>query len=266
MGTITPSLTYVDGQTLDAERHNENIYDNTVGKGIMSEANGGLESDNLHADFKVESEHLQVEQTSLARQGSNQTSIDCFQSAFGRAPEDTYTTATAPSDLFVAIPGCSIRFYQPYDASCAFFSWSLFIDPYNYREFKPDSENGQSVTTVKDPLMCIAAKIDGTLIEHTRRKITQTVWGAGNAAVASKVYANGEAKCGQWWDMTHMIPPAAGLSKGYHDLQICLFMEIMDSQKTVKFYRSWLNSVEGTVRAFQRCAFGIRNAKVVTFL
>ena len=266
MGTITPSLTYVDGQTLDAEKHNENIYDNTVGKGIMSEANGGLELDNLHPDFKVEGEHLQIEQTSLARQGSNQTSIDCFQSAFGRAPADTYTVATAPSDLFVAIPGCSIRFYQPYDASCAFFSWSLFVDPYNYREFGTDGAGGQTVDTNTDPLMMIAAKLDGTLLNHTRRQLTQTVWGGPTAGVAGKYYANGEAKCSQWWDMTHMIPPTEGLSKGYHDLQICLFMEIMDSQKAIKFYRSWLSSLEGTVRAFQRCAFGIRNAKVVTFL
>jgi hypothetical protein len=83
MPTIIPSFTYTDGAVLDSEGHTQNVYDTASGRGIMSTANGGLDTANLHSSFKIHSEHI-MPQTVLRT--SNEFSlepIDCFEDAFG---------------------------------------------------------------------------------------------------------------------------------------------------------------------------------------
>lgn len=260
MPTITPSLVYIDGQKLDAEKHNENIYTTSLNEGIMSTANGGLDAANLDSTFKVESEHLQIEETAVARQDGRNTTVDCFQSAFGRANTDTadnLNESTATGSLFVPIPGASLRFYQPYDATCAHLSWSMFIDPFTVRTYVI---SGADFTGDETPLTGILMKLDGTAIRHTRRELPVTAW--VNTASGNKI-KDGEAHCCQWWDMTHLV--TTGLSKGYHDLQICMYMEILNTNHTMTIGRAFSNYTTLT-KIFQRVSFGVTNAKVVTFL
>jgi hypothetical protein len=263
MPTITPSLVYIDGQKLDVEKHNENVYSTGLSEGIMSTANGGLDASNLHSTFKVESEHLQIEETAVARQDGRNTTVDCFQSAFARAPTDTTTSMNSvltKESFFAPIPGASIRFYQPYDASFAHLSWSMFINPFTVRKYSGNPASASSITTTAEPMTGLAMRFDGEIIDHTRRNITITAW--AETSVRNAV-DDGEAKCGQWWDMTHLV---TGLSAGYHDLQLGLYMEILDAEMSYGVSRAWAASTTYSSKLFQRVSFGVTNAKVVTFL
>ncbi len=55
MATIAPATTYPTGTTLDVANHNENVYSLTSGRGLISEANGGLNASNLAPGFPVPS-------------------------------------------------------------------------------------------------------------------------------------------------------------------------------------------------------------------
>jgi hypothetical protein len=63
--------------------------------------------------------------------------------------------------------------------------------------------------------------------------------------------------------MTHLV---TGLSAGYHDLQLGLYMEILDAEMSYGVSRAWATSTTYLSKLFQRVSFGVTNAKVVTFL
>ena len=263
MTTIVPSLVYTDGQVLDVEKHNDNVYTTALNQGIMSTANGGLDATNLDSAFKVESEHLQIEEVAVARQDGRNTTVDCFQSAFARtatATAENINESGAAANLFVPLPGASLRFYQPYDATCAHLSWSMFLNPFTVRTYTAGTDAGDEFTAMLSPLTGIVLKFDGAPIRHTRREVPITAW-VTNATTAA--VSDGEAHCCQWWDMSHLI--TTGLSKGYHDLQVCMYMEVLDHEKTTAINRAY-KSYSTITRFFQRMTLGITNAKVVTFL
>lgn len=259
MPTITPSYEYTNNTTLDPDEHNKNIYTTSNNEGIMSTANGELDSANLSPVFTVQPEHIHPEETSILRQDSMQETVDCFQNAFARSPVDTYSLSTAPTSLWVPVPGCSVRFYQPYAASYGLLSWSFFASGYIP---VVGEVSGSTWTTQDAPVVGVAGFLDGSPILHSRRNLPRT---DGFVLNGSPSYADtsAESRASLWFDQCHLIE---SVSKGYHDFQLMLFMDIIDaSASEVRFERN-AESVDAACQIFQRVSFGIRNAKVVTFL
>ena len=259
MPTISSSYTYVDNTTLEPDEHNKNVYTDSNNEGIMSTANGELDSANLSPTFKVQPEHVHPEEATLMRQDSMRETIDCFQNAFARAPADTYYLHTAPNSVWVPVPGCSLRFYQPYAASFGLLSWSFFVEGYI-----PITGTVPATTwsTSSAPVVGVAGFLDGSPIIHSRRNLPRT-----DALITDSdpclVDTSAESRACLWFDQCHLIE---SVSKGYHDFQLMLYMDIVDATAAdVQFERN-VETLEVSSRIFQRASFGIRNAKVVTFL
>ena len=260
MPTISSSYTYVDNTTLEPDEHNKNVYTDSNNEGIMSTANGELDSANLSPTFKVQSEHVHPEEATLVRQDSMRETVDCFQQAFARAPANTYNLGTVPATLWVPVPGCSLRFYQPYTASFGLLSWSFFVE--GYIPVVGSTSTGSWVTDTLT-VVGVALMLDGTVLTHTKRNLARTDGLRTEVGVDELPDGTAEARAAQWFDQCHLIE---SVSKGYHDAQLVLFMDIID--ETAADIRLTRNneSIDVNCRIFQRASFGIRNAKVVTFL
>ena len=98
MPTIIPSYIYTDGTVLDSSGHNQNIYDSLTGRGIMSTANGDLDTNNLHANFKIRSEHIMPQTLIRTSEEFDLTDIDCFEDIFAADINDpsAFSYNTAP--------------------------------------------------------------------------------------------------------------------------------------------------------------------------
>jgi len=155
-----------------------------------------------------------------------------------------------------------LRFYQPYDATCAHLSWSMFLNPCTLRTYNVDESPtpGPDFTSMESPLTGLIMKFDGAPLRHTRRELPVTAWVRNTT---TNPIRDGEAHCCQWWDMSHLI--TGGLSKGYHDLQVCMYMEVLSFSKTTGVLRAYEN-FDTITKYFQRVSFGVTNAKAVTFL
>jgi hypothetical protein len=262
MPTITPSYTYTDNTTLDVDGHNQNVYTTSNNEGLMSTANGELDSGNLAPTFLVQAEHVHPEQSVVMRQESMRESIDCFQQAFARSPAGTYANIkVAPASLWVPIPGCAIRFYQPYAASFGLLSWSFFTSAYIP---SVGTVSGGSFTPSTATIAGVALMLDGTILEHTKRNLSR-VDGLDTGVSANQTLdGNGESRASKWFDQSHLIE---SVSKGYHSCQLVLFMDIMSARaRDIHLSRNNETIEDITCQIFQRVSFGIRNVKVVTFL
>ena len=260
MPTITPSYEYTNNTTLDPDEHNKNIYTTSNNEGIMSTANGELDSANLDSTFTVQPEHIHPGQAFQSRQDSMRETVDCFQQAFARAPSDIYNLGDAPASLWVPVPGCSLRFYQPYAASFGLLSWSFFVS--GYIPVTGDTSTGSWVTDTAT-VVGVALMLDGTILGHTKRNLPRIDGIRTQASINETLDSTSEARGAQWFDQCHLVE---SVSKGYHDVQLVMFMDIInDVAADVRFYRN-NDAVDASSRIFQRVSFGIRNAKVVTFL
>ena len=281
MADITPSYTYTDGATLDTDGHNKNIYqsDSTASEGIMSTANGGLDSNNLKSSFRVQPEHVQVEQVVIGRQETMTQRVDCFGDAFARGAPGNYSmntsnVANATTEKWVAVPGCGIRYYQPYDCTLALWQWSVFFHPARVSVTQLTTSDEEEFEDIREELdIGLAIKLDGTILDHTRRQVPvqwvardKAYTGSGSPHLGFLVSTYG-GRTAQWWDMSHL---ATTVSSGYHDIQLVIYMERFSRDKTTITYTPVRNgeSLEdaASIRMFARCSFGVRNARVLSIL
>jgi hypothetical protein len=298
MSTITQPYVPTDGHTLDVDSYNRLIYDGGGGSnGIMSVANGGLDSANLNTNFKIQPEHIQPESMVIGRQESSRVRVDCFSDLFAKAGTDstdpvtgdTMTYAEATGDYWVPVPGCALRFWQPYDATVAMWQWSMFFHPARMlmvRQYldgaaaEPIGDRAANQSWYNIKAICdmgIAVKIDGSLIEHSRRRTQVGLVSRDNnsnlnvdyVGFMSRAYGGRTA---QWWDMHHMSTP---LASGWHDLQLVIYMERFlrtSATQTLTPVRNGVSMTDGSdpmsfvAQLFARCTFGVRNARVLTLL
>lgn len=295
MPTIIPTLTYIDGNVLNAEDHNRNVYDTTPGRGIMSTANGALDTGNLAAGFKVRSEHIMPQTLVRTNQEFSLEPIDCFEQAFAaNVDPTTYTYNTAPSRLWVPVPGCSLRFYLPRQATCL-LRLGFFCHPFkiSYRA------KGADPTADRSFDCAIGIKIDGVLVDATKRPLPSTARYATQAPntstgdiddVADTEYS--QRRTATWYDM-HLVRPSLGA--GVHDIQLVMYMESIDISRerntdgdvatntkgqvklarqrfgfdTTKFFAAVPRSQYGLQEKrnahliFQRATFGVRHARIL---
>tara|TARA_A100001201_G_scaffold127201_2_gene111846 strand:- start:239 stop:1126 length:888 start_codon:yes stop_codon:yes gene_type:complete len=231
MPTIIPSYTYTDGTVLDSSGHNQNIYDNPTGRGIMSTANGGIDTNNLHTGFKIRSEHIMPQTAIRTSEEFDLTDIDCFEDIFAADINDpsTFSYNDAPSRLFLPVPGCGLSFYLPRSAKCL-LRVGAFIHPFKIGY----NRLGNSARDVVYDC-AIALKLDGALIESTRRPLPNTarylVDGSFPMDPGQTSVDYTERETAIWYDFHHITT----LDAGPHDIQLCLYIERVDLDRdTVK--------------------------------
>ena len=167
-----PLLSQPDRSRVD-EPYTESVYA-TLGatdpdSGIMSTLNGRLNKNNLHSSFVVRAEHIQPEQTTLARSGSMlETST-----IYGNGVVEPIS-GTQPGQTFFTLPGCSVRWYQPYATSVSLMQWSFFVS-YNvwrgaYRNLKQELK-----PNVNTPIR-LRCFLDGSAVSGSDRYLGQNMF------------------------------------------------------------------------------------------
>lgn len=254
MPKVIPPYGYPDGTVLSTHDHNTNIW-GTEGKGLMQTIDGNLDVNNFSEKFRIQADHVMPEQAAIGRQEWDQFETTVFADGVGvNTGEDT-----DQSNRF-NIPGCSIRFYQPYNASLALLQWSFFISQTKW--------NIVRLGKIRDltPAMWFKAQFDGVDLDHTYRELPKSM--TLDAGTGDGRSINSEAHTALWFDMSHVV--VGGLGQGWHELRIQMLMEnAVDDDQTFKrdmTFRFGRSTREAEYYTFQKAAFGIRNARVLTML
>ena len=127
----------------------------------MSTLNGRLDVDNLDPELQIQSFHIQPEQASLARAERMLPTATIYGNG---VPEISGKTE------FFTLPGCSVRWYQPYATTATIMQWSLFLS-YNvwrgvYKDMLGEVHSGGVTTAIT--LRCA---FNGAPINGSERKL-----------------------------------------------------------------------------------------------
>jgi len=202
MATITPQTTYPDGAALDIANHNANIYSVTLGRGIMSEPNGGLEQANLVSGFTVRAEHIMTEEAVIARADSLTVPMDIYSNGFG-VVEDSESN-------YVAVAGLCQRVYIPFDISALVWEWSFFV-----AAWRPAIGYGDSADL---PNLDVRVFVDGVDYTSMRRPMPVSV----DLLTGTSTLYDSEQVCANWYDFALL---QENVTKGFHEISVKLFME-----------------------------------------
>lgn len=134
--------------------------------GLMSQINGRLTIDNLSDNFTVKDYHIQPEQASLGRVESMLTSSTVYGSGIPQ---------TQDSDNFFALPGCSLRWYQPYATSMSLMQWSLFFSYNSWRGVYKDKD-GENHSGGVNSLITLRCRLDDTIVPASTRTLGQNMF------------------------------------------------------------------------------------------
>jgi hypothetical protein len=247
MPEIPLSYSYADGTTLDVDAHNDMVY-GEAGTGIMATANGELDANNVVSTFEIEATHVMPEQACIAKQEWLRETSTVFSDGVG---------SSSPAAQYFVIPGCSLRFYQPYDVSLALFQWSVFMSQTKWN--LQSTKNGEI-----SPPLNIIAQLDGVDLDHTFRTLPETH--VMERDLDRRPSAN-EMHNALWFDMSH----AGTLTKGWHELRVMMHMSTVQFADGRTAARPLSLRIGSKFRVsdyylFQKASFGIRNARVLTML
>lgn len=167
-----PLLSEPDRSRVD-EPYTQSVYaalgTTDPNSGIMSTLNGRLNKSNLSSDFVLLAEHIQPEQATLVRSGSmlNTSTI------YGNGVVDPISGDQA-GQTFFTLPGCSVRWYQPYATSVSLMQWSFFVS-YNvwrgaYRNLKQELK-----PNVNTPIR-LRCFLDGSAVSGSDRYLAQNMF------------------------------------------------------------------------------------------
>mgnify|MGYP003115217301 FL=1 len=134
--------------------------------GLMSQMNGRLTVDNLSENFVVEDYHIQPEQASLGRVESMLTSSTVYGSGIPQ---------TQDADNFFALPGCSLKWYQPYATSMSLMQWSLFFSYNSWRGVYKDKD-GENHSGGVNSLITLRCRLDDTIVPASTRTLGQNMF------------------------------------------------------------------------------------------
>ena len=137
--------------------------------GIMSTLNGRLTVNNLSNQFEVKAEHIQPEQATLARSASM---LDT-STIYGNGTVAPVIGIQA-GERFFTLPGCSLRWYQPYATTVSLMNWSFFVSFNCWRGayLSLESEFKDNVNT-PITLRCV---LDGSVVSGSRRYLGQNMF------------------------------------------------------------------------------------------
>ena len=295
------------------ETYNKNIHthwtERNDGKGIYSSVNGELDKTNLASNFRLTRNEVMLEQAALARMEHMRKSNTIYSRNAGNTTTvDPY--GPADSGDYFNVPGLSLRWYQPYDASAALAQWSFFLSWNNWMgRFRDMAYNywDHGVFT-EISLRCV---LDGEVIQGTNRRLGENFFhpvspagpspflyydgpgmvlydtGPGaqytetarETAAGNPKYARPEAHSACHFDMHHMI---TSLTRGYHEISVqcairaCrdrtgetpapVFLQNVGKEIKIKDTGSRRYKQRGHFTLMGKVSFGVRNARVVSFL
>jgi hypothetical protein len=280
---VGKSLTYTDNQVLSTEGHNKNVYDADGNTGIMSESNGGLGANNLDSNFVAHAEHVFPETVAFGRQEYMTDAVQCFSDAFG---SDQTTTANVigtdvNQQLIRPVPGCGLRVYLPYDASAVLWQVSYFVNPQMWWCVAHDFDPPSYIDHVEFNAFT-ALKRDGVLLESTIRALPPSLFYAKDRAQGGTAVGrvtSMTARASMWRDLHYLDTDSNYLTKGWHDIQLCLHVEdprtsltiedegsnavfTDDNQLSIKLVRPAGTTNPASTMA-NAAVFGIRNARAL---
>ena len=297
------------------EQYNRNVHshwsERNAGNGIYSSANGELDKTNLRNNFKLTQNEVMLEQAALARMEHMRKSNTIYSRNAGNT---TTVDPYGPSDAgdYFNVPVLSLRWYQPYDASCGIGQWSFFLSWNNWMgRFRDMLYNNwtQGVFT-EISLRCV---MDGEVIVGTNRRLGENFFhpvspggpspfvyydgpgmvvydtgpgaqytaDARATAAGNPKYAFPEAHSACHFDM-HYLMDSSVLTRGYHEISVqcairaCrdengekpapVFLQNVGKEIKIKDTGSKRYKQRGHFTLMGKVSFGVRNARVVSFL
>tara|TARA_R110000737_G_scaffold153550_1_gene182906 strand:- start:194 stop:1180 length:987 start_codon:yes stop_codon:yes gene_type:complete len=135
-------------------------------KGLMSTLNGRLTYPNLNDNFRLEDYHIQPEQASLARVESMLDS----STVYGDGIPNLITGAN-----FFTLPGCSLRWYQPYNTSVSLMQWSFFLGYNCWRGIYKDMD-GVTQSRGVDSSIVLRCRLDDAVVPGSSRHLGQNMF------------------------------------------------------------------------------------------
>ena len=257
-------------------------------EGLMSTANGRLTTDNLKDGFSVTAHHIMPEQVAVSRSDFMTSTSTIYASGVGHSDsidEDDFE--------YFTLPGTSMRWYQPYDATWAIMQWSLFASFNCWRGKYKDAEGTIQRYGSNTPI-ALRCVVDGTPISGTDRWLGQNMFHpvspgheatndmigpgqdlyggyAGRAAAhpypgGNPKYVFGEAHSAVHFDMHH----GAALTKGYHEISVQCAMQLMPGAsvyvQNIGTERRSPFRGRGYFNLTGKISLGVRNARVLALL
>ena len=237
-------------------------------EGLISTLNGRLTYPNLNENFRLEDYHIQPEQASLARTESMLDSATIFGDGIPNLVEDSN---------FFTLPGCSLRWYQPYATSVSLMQWSFFLSYNLWRGVYKDMDG--DVRGVNTPIL-LRCRLDDTVVPSSTRHLGQNMFHPVSPGAPDRTDQTGpgvnsfdlfketpsEAHTASQFDLHH----TAALAKGFHEISVECSMTLPEGvgvylqnlgakDKTFVTGRGYFNLVG-------KVSLGIRNARVLNLL
>ena len=253
---------YTDGQPLNVDRHNLNLYNaENPTRGILTRLNGAIDESDLAPGFRANRSHIWPGQVFRAEQ------------AFMIRPLEIFSEAYEDGDLnnveYHPIVGASMRFYVPYNCSAAVLNVEAFMSP--FRTFRIKAFGGK-----RKYYMSTALYFDGDFVNGSLRKqpftnllyvrgayenMTTGTFPGTHTSVGGLL--NFEPQWGLPMSMHYIRHP---ITKGFHDIHLAARIESPTLSGRDFGWITGTRSVIQRVTLGQRLFVGIRNARVLTIL
>tara|TARA_R110002110_G_scaffold112088_1_gene278772 strand:+ start:3201 stop:4166 length:966 start_codon:yes stop_codon:yes gene_type:complete len=134
--------------------------------GLMSTANGRLSSENLMEAIQIRDYHVQPEQASLARSESMLST----STIYGNGIPNQRDAAN-----YFTLPGCSLRWYQPYATSVSLMQWSFFVSYNSWRGIYKDLDGEIHSRGVSTPIY-LRCRLDNDVVDGSTRILGQNMF------------------------------------------------------------------------------------------
>lgn len=219
-----------------------NIYRVASGKAIYEIANGHIESNNFSSAFRIRPHHVRPMQAGDAVSVGQVLSNDYFSD----------TTMEDGTTNYTAIVGAGITFYLPYDVSFALFSASAFVT--GWRIFGPgDTSFADRLQAPNIKLKAFVASGTGgrSMLEHTERKMPQTVHMKSSSSGDVAEIAQREARLTRQFNLVHTrvaggSTPFHQLTKGWHTFGLAVLVgQNLTGQSSTSGYEDFQLQLDG---------------------
>ena len=115
--TLGDTSIYSDGNNFDTEKHAVNLYSPSFpASSLYGRLNGRLGDDTLHADFRLNREHVWPNLMARAFGTSSLLPVEYFSTS-GAAGGSPYSLVHDPEN-YGTLAGTSIKFFLPYASTC----------------------------------------------------------------------------------------------------------------------------------------------------
>jgi hypothetical protein len=206
MADVTFAYLYPAG-VFDTAGHNNNIFDATNGVSLLGEANGRIQTANMHSSFKIGAEHI------LPHQGKDVHSESSTQAA--PFVDNMLSTDEDVALGYVSIPGAQVKFYIAFARPWVEIAWQVYVHVFRFVGLFDDGHSYKGVN--------LQTFIDGVPIPHTKCEVPiTTVFDSSTVGYVDRMFSN-ESGSAHVVAQSHLVP---NIGVGYHTLEVRLWMEM----------------------------------------